>query len=91
MPTMKTTFKPITPDHSLAMRTLDPKQRKALELFKDYAVITSAQLARHLGFTQRSASVLCKKWVQTGFLKIVNPSLKARSYALVEAYNRLIT
>jgi hypothetical protein len=32
------------------MRTLDPKQRKALELFKNYDVITSNQLGELFGF-----------------------------------------
>jgi len=77
-------------DHEQSMRTLDPKQRKALELFKQYRVITNAQLAEFLGFTLRSSAALCKKWVNEGFLQVVNPSFKARTYTLAVPYEKLV-
>ena len=67
-------------DHSKLMRSLDPKQRKSLELFKNYETVTSKQIGALFGFQPRTSSMLCKKWVESGFLEIVDPSLKARKY-----------
>jgi Fic family protein len=77
-------------DFSDVIRTLDPKQRKALELFKRYDVVTSKQIGELFGFKARTNSALCKKWVDAGFLKIVNPSNKARAYKLAKEYDALI-
>ena len=72
------------------MRMLDPKQRKALELFKGYVVVTSKQIGDFFGFQPRTNSDLCKKWVECGFLKIVDYSNKARKYKLAEPYEILV-
>ena len=77
-------------DHSILLRTLDPKQRKALELFKDYEVITSNQIGELFGFKSRTSTALCKKWVEAEFLTIVDPSNKARKYKLVDKYQVLL-
>ncbi|MBF5059812.1 Fic family protein [Candidatus Neptunochlamydia vexilliferae] len=77
-------------DHSDLMRTLDPKQRKALELFKDYEVVTSHQLGELFGFKPRTATALCKKWVEGKFLKVADPSNRARKYRLANRYQVLI-
>lgn len=74
-------------DHSKLLRTLDPKQRKALELFREYDVVTAKQIGDLFGFKPRTNSALCKKWVENGFLKIVNASNKGRKYKLKEPYN----
>ena len=36
-------------DHSELMRSLDPKQRKSLELFREYDVVTSKQVGNLFG------------------------------------------
>lgn len=77
-------------DHSNLIRTLDPKQRKALELFKHYNVITSHQIGELFGFQPRTSTALCKKWVESGFLETVDPSNKARKYKLAKPYESLI-
>ncbi|PCI94714.1 cell filamentation protein Fic [Candidatus Aerophobetes bacterium] len=77
-------------DHSELMRTLDPKQRKALELFKDYDVVTSKQIGDLFGFQPRTNSALCKKWVEGGFLEIANQSFKSRKYSLAKKYKKLL-
>jgi Fic family protein len=77
-------------DHSDLMRTLDPKQRKTLALFKNYNVITSAQIGELFGFQPRTNTALCKKWVDLGFLDIVDPSNKARKYKLAKPYDSLV-
>lgn len=77
-------------DHSDLMRTLDPKQRKALELFNNFEIITSQQIGELFGFQPRTSAALCKKWVETGFLEIVDPSNKARKYRLAKPYDILV-
>ncbi len=77
-------------DHSELMRSLDPKQRKSLELFREYDVVTSKQVGDLFGFKPRTNAALCKKWVEAGFLVIVDPSLKARKYSLANKYKKLL-
>ena len=77
-------------DCSALMKTLDPKQRKSLELFREYDIVTSKQIGELFGFKPRTNAALCKKWVDTGFLEIVNPSLKARTYQLADRFKKLL-
>ena len=77
-------------DHTELMRTLDPKQRKALELFKNYEVVTSRQIGELFGFQPRTNINLCKKWVESGFLEVVDPSLKGRKYKLADKFEVLL-
>lgn len=77
-------------DHSALLRTLDPKQRKALELFQKHETITAKQIGDFFGFKPRTSNNLCKKWVESGFLMIVDPSRKARRYQLIERYQDLV-
>lgn len=74
-------------DHSGLIRTLDPKQRKVLELFKEYNVVTAKQIGNLFGFQPRTSTALCKKWVENGFLEIVDHSNKARKYKLTQQYD----
>lgn len=78
------------PDHSKELRKLDPRQRKVLDLFKEYEVITSNQVGELFGFKPRTSAHLCLSWVKSGFLIIVDPSNKARKYALADKYAKLI-
>jgi Fic family protein len=77
-------------DHSDLMRTLDPKQRKALELFKKYDLVTSKQVGDLFGFQPRTNAALCKKWVESGFLKIADSSFKSRKYRLSNKFKKLL-
>lgn len=78
------------PDHSPLLRKLDPKKRRALELFQEYEVVTSKQIGVLFGFRQGSRSALCRKWVEEGFLEVVNPSDKGRTYRLADLYLELL-
>jgi Fic family protein len=78
------------PDHAPLLRTLDPKQRKALELFKEYEIVTSSQIGGLFGFRPRTSAALCKKWVESGFLQVVDPSAKGRKYALGASFKSLV-
>lgn len=76
-------------DQALIMRTLDLKQRKILELFKNFDVVTSSQIGQFFGFNASVSNQLCKKWVQNGFLSVVDPSKKSRTYRLADKYYSL--
>tara|TARA_B100001248_G_scaffold262700_1_gene261110 strand:+ start:5997 stop:7091 length:1095 start_codon:yes stop_codon:yes gene_type:complete len=78
------------PDHSKLMRTLDPKQRKALELFREYKEVTSKQIGELFGFKPRTNAALCKKWTEAGFLEITDSSFKARKYRLAKRFKALL-
>jgi len=78
-------------DHTALLRQLDPKQRKALSLFSQYDTIISAQLGKLFNFKPRTSSQLAHKWVQEGFLEIVDTSKKGRKYGLAQAYKKLLS
>jgi Fic family protein len=69
-------------DQSAALRRLDPRQRKALELFRGSAVITSRDLEALFGISQRAARNLLTAWVEAGFVAVVDPAKKSRKYGL---------
>lgn len=77
-------------DQAVSIRSLDAKQRKVLGLFQNYEKVTSNQIGEMFGFKARTSSQLCKKWVEQGFLKVVDPSNKGRKYALSHQYKDLI-
>jgi len=77
-------------DQSKLLRTLDAKQRKALELFQDAQEIGSKEVAALFGFAPRTASLLCQKWVKAGFFEVVSKSRKTRSYKLAKTYEGMI-
>ncbi len=77
-------------DQSIFLRKLDPRQRRTLELFKDFKVVTSKQIGDLFGIKPRTSSQLCNDWVEKGFLIIVNFSRKGRKYKLANKYEKLI-
>lgn len=77
-------------DHSHLHRKLDAKQRKALELFQKWDIVTSAQIGELFGFKPRTSAALCKKWVEEEFLEIVNFTNKSRKYKLAKPFDELI-
>lgn len=46
-------------DQSALMRTLDVRQRRALELFQEFEVVTAKQIGELFGFKSRSSAQLC--------------------------------
>jgi Fic family protein len=69
-------------DQSKALRKLDPRQRKALELFQDSNVITSRDLEALFRISQRASRNLLSAWVIDGFVVVADPTKKTRKYAL---------
>lgn len=80
----------IKTDISPMLRKLDIKQRKILELFTEFEEITSIQAGEYLNLSSQSARLILNKWVQEGFLSIVNKARKNRTYGLAPEYEKLI-
>jgi len=80
-----------TSDQSELLRTLNPKQRKALVLFHEFEIVTSRQIGELFGFKPRTSAQLCQEWVEDGFIEIVDFSNKGRKYTLSLRYKKLIT
>lgn len=78
-------------DQSGLLRSLDPKQRRVLELFCAQGTATTAEIAEHLGLSTRTVSALCRAWVQDGFLAMHDPARKSRSYRLGGAFEVLVS
>lgn len=78
-------------DQGTLIRTLDPRQRKVLPLFQEFATVTSRQIGELFGFKPRTSAQLCRTWVENGFLEIVDFSNKGRKYKLSKRYDDLIT
>lgn len=76
-------------DFSPALRKLDPRQRKALELFRLSTSINSHDVATLFGISDRAARNLLASWTESGFLYIADPSKKNRKYALSPEFERL--
>lgn len=68
-------------DASPWLRSLEPRQRKVLELFRDSDTITSHDVERLFTISQRTARLLLKQWAEAGFLVIADQSKKKRKYA----------
>jgi Fic family protein len=69
-------------DRSDALRKLDPRQRTALELFKDSDFIVSHQLEPLFGISQRTARNLLAACVRSGSVIIADPAKRTSRYAL---------
>jgi len=78
------------PDQSLILRKLDPQQRKVLALFQEYEIVTSSQIGELFGYKPRTSSKICSDWVHVGFLEIVDPSNKGRTYRLSKSIQETI-
>lgn len=77
-------------DASPLLRRLDPRQRRLLELFRARGVVTSNEIAQHLHLSPRTATDLCRSWVETGLLAMHDSSRKNRSYRLGSEIETLI-
>ena len=73
-----------------ALRRLDPRQRRALELFRDSSVITSRQVEMLFGISQRTSRNILSAWVLGGFVVVVDPAKKSRKYGLVAEFAELL-
>jgi len=69
---------------------LDAKQRRALVLFRKSREITAKDVAQLFGYQPRTATLLCQRWVQDGFLETTDPAKKSRRYKLNDTYEAII-
>jgi len=76
-------------DVSGALRRLDPRQRRALELFRGSSVITSRDVEAMFGISQRAARNLLAAWVADGFVVVADPAKKTRRYGLSSEFHGL--
>ncbi len=77
-------------DSSPWLRKLDPRQRKALELFRHSDAITSSDVAKLFTVSQRAARNLLTGWVEQGFLLVADPAKKSRKYGLASEFRGLL-
>ena len=77
-------------DRSSPLRALDPRQRKALEIFRESREVSAKQIADLFGMQQQSAAKLAGRWNSEGFLVVSNPSKKARRYRLNDDLEALV-
>lgn len=76
-------------DAFLQLRRLDPRQRKALDLFQSSDMITSRDIEQLFTLSQRTARGILLQWVASGFLDIADPAKKSRKYALSKGFQSL--
>ena len=77
-------------DQSAALRKIDPRQRRALALFRKSEALTSRDLESLFGITQRTARNILAAWVRNGFIEIADPARKTRKYILAKEYQALL-
>ncbi len=77
-------------DQSGLLKKLDPRQRKALELFGQFEVVTSLQIGELFGYKARTCAALCAQWVKEDFLSVVDFSNRGRKYKLSDRYEELL-
>ena len=77
-------------DRSVALRRLDPRQRKALEHFRQSTVITSGDVEGLFGISQRASRNLLTAWVDQGFVVVADPAKKTRKYGLSSQFTAVL-
>jgi Fic family protein len=82
---------PAARDDTAALRRLDPRARRLLELFRSQRIATASEMAAHLQLSPRTVTSLVRRWVADGFLEVHEPARKTRSYRLSPAYEELVT
>ncbi|PCJ62690.1 MAG: cell filamentation protein Fic [Bacteroidetes bacterium] len=78
-------------DASAKLRELRPQQRAVLLLFQNYKEVGMQEIAEHLGMDTRSAYTLVKKWIEQGFMQIINTSKRTRTYGLSLEWESLLS
>lgn len=78
------------PSEPEAWRRLDRRARLVLGLFAKTDRLTTGDVARALGLSDRMARNLLAAWVKDGWLVMTSPSRRARGYALSAIYRQYI-
>ena len=69
-------------DEAALLLKMDAKQRRLLSMIDAHAVFTSLEIAKLFQISPRTARGFCKKWVDEGFLSVVDVSKKNRRYRI---------
>jgi Fic family protein len=77
-------------DQTRALRELDARQRKALGLFRRSKLVTAKEIGALFGYKPQSAALLCRRWVESGFLVTADASKKARRYRLENRFEAML-
>lgn len=77
-------------DKSPLLRKLDARQRQAIGLFQESERITSAAIAQLFNIKPRTASELCTRWCEEGFIVVSSAARKNRKYSLADMYQELL-
>jgi hypothetical protein len=72
------------------LHRLDRRARLVLGLFTRQETVTTADIARVLGLSPRTARDLVAGWLADGWLEVANPARKSRRYRLSAEYRRFI-
>ena len=80
----------ISSTHLEYLRSLDYRARRVLSLFHTQEFIQSSEVASLLGLSIRQARTNLAKWVDQGWIEVVDPSKKGRKYRLIEKYKILL-
>jgi DNA-binding IclR family transcriptional regulator len=72
------------------LRNLDARQRKALALFESSRELTAREIGGLFGYQPRTASKLCQRWVESGFLEVADAAKKSRRYRLAAPYEAMV-
>jgi DNA-binding MarR family transcriptional regulator len=72
------------------LRNLDSKQRQALTLFQRSREIAAKDVAQLFGYKPRTATLLCQRWVENGFIETTDPAKKSRRYKLADVYAAIV-
>ena len=78
------------PAEPAPLRKLDRRARVVLSLFANAEQVTTPDVARALGLSDRMARVLLGQWVEDGWLVIADPSRRKRAYKLTAIYRQYI-
>ena len=71
-------------------RRLDPRQRRALALFKDSDTLTSRDVEKLFAVSQRTVRNLLSTWAKVGFLIVIDPAKKSRKYGPADDFRGLL-
>ncbi len=63
---------------------------KLLTLFQEFEAINARQVGELFVFKPRTSAQICKEWVDSGLLEIMDFSNKGREYKLAKQYESLI-
>lgn len=78
------------PDGAPGLRQLDPRRRRALDLFRLSDSITSRDIEKMFGISQRMARHILSEWAREDFLIVLDPAKKTRKYGLASPYWKLL-